>query len=86
MTKGRLEIGIARGAYSYEYERIVPGMDAWNAGKRMREIAPTLRKLWHGDYAHNGEFFKFPSTTSAPKPIQKNGPPIWIAARDPNSQ
>ena len=85
MTKGRLEIGIARGAYSYEYERIVPGMDAWNAGKRMREIAPTLRKLWHGDYAHNGEFFKFPSTTSAPKPIQKNGPPIWIAARDPNS-
>ena len=85
MTKGRLEIGIARGAYSYEYERIVPGMDAWNAGKRMREIAPTLRKLWHGDYAHNGEFFQFPSTTSAPKPIQKNGPPIWIAARDPNS-
>ena len=85
ITKGRLEIGIARGAYSYEYERIVPGMDAWNAGKRMREIAPTLRKLWHGDYAHNGEFFQFPSTTSAPKPIQKNGPPIWIAARDPNS-
>ena len=40
---------------------------------------------WHGDYAHNGEFFQFPSTTSAPKPIQKNGPPIWIAARDPNS-
>ena len=85
ITKGRLEIGIARGAYSYEYERIVPGMDAWNAGKRMREIAPTLRKLWHGDYAHNGEFLQFPSTTSAPKPIQKNGPPIWIAARDPNS-
>ena len=85
MTKGRLEIGIARGAYSYEYERIVPGMDAWNAGKRMREIAPTLRKLWHGDYAHNDEFFQFPSTTSTPKPIQKNGPPIWIAARDPNS-
>ena len=28
ITKGRLELGIARGAYSYEYERIVPGMDA----------------------------------------------------------
>ena len=85
ITKGRLEIGIARGAYSYEYERLVPGMDAWNAGKRMREITPTLRKLWKGNYAHNGEFFRFPSTTSAPKPMQKNGPPIWIAARDPNS-
>ena len=48
MTKGRLEIGIARGAYSYEYERIMPGMDAWEAGQRMRETAPTLRKLWQG--------------------------------------
>ena len=85
MTKGRLEIGIARGAYSYEYERIMPGMDAWEAGQRMRETAPTLRKLWQGDYAHEGEFFQFPATTSAPKPVQENGPPIWIAARDPNS-
>jgi len=65
MTKGRLEIGIARGAYSYEYERIMPGMDAWEAGQRMRETAPTLRKLWQGDYAHEGEFFQFPATTSA---------------------
>ncbi|NCX20366.1 MAG: LLM class flavin-dependent oxidoreductase [Rhodobacteraceae bacterium] len=85
MTKGRLEIGIARGAYSYEYERIMPGMDAWEAGQRMRETAPALRKLWQGDYAHEGEFFQFPATTSAPKPVQENGPPIWIAARDPNS-
>ena len=26
-----------------------------------------------------------PSTSSAPKPKQAGGPPIWIAARDPNS-
>jgi len=82
---GRLEVGIARGAYSYEYERLMPGMDAWEAGQRMRETVPTLRKLWAGDYAHDGEFFKFPSTSTAPKPLQENGPPIWIAARDPNS-
>lgn len=85
MTKGRLELGIARGAYSYEYERVMPGLDAWEAGQRMRETAPALRKLWRGDYTHEGEFYSFPSTTSTPKPVQKNGPPIWIAARDPNS-
>jgi len=85
MTGGRLEMGIARGAYSYEYERIMPGMDAWEAGLRMRETAPLLRKLWQGDCSHEGEFFNFPSTSSAPKPVQKDGPPIWIAARDPNS-
>ena len=85
ITGGRIELGIARGAYSYEYERLMPGMDAWEAGQRMRETAPLLRKLWAGDCAHEGEYFSFPATTSAPQPTQENGPPIWIAARDPNS-
>lgn len=85
MTGGRLELGIARGAYSYEYERLMPGLDAWQAGQRMRECAPLLRPLWEGDCAHEGEFFNFPATTSAPQPAQEGGPPIWIAARDPNS-
>lgn len=85
MTHGRIELGIARGAYSYEYERLMPGMDAWEAGQRMRELAPLLPKLWEGDCAHDGAFFSFPATTAAPKPVQDGGPPIWIAARDPNS-
>ncbi|MEM7283386.1 MAG: LLM class flavin-dependent oxidoreductase, partial [Pseudomonadota bacterium] len=43
------------------------------------------RKLWQGDYAHEGDFYQFPSTSSAPKPVQEDGPPLWIAARDPAS-
>lgn len=82
---GRLDIGIARGAYNFEYQRLVPGLDAWGAGQRMRELIPAVRGLWEGDYAHDGEFWKFPSTTSAPKPVQQPNPPIWVAARDPNS-
>ena len=85
MTKGRIEVGIARGAYAFEYERLMPGMDAWEAGQRMRETTPLLPQLWAGDCAHEGEFYAFPPTTSAPKPKQDGGPPIWIAARDPNS-
>jgi alkanesulfonate monooxygenase SsuD/methylene tetrahydromethanopterin reductase-like flavin-dependent oxidoreductase (luciferase family) len=63
----------------------MPGMDAWEAGQRLRETAPLLRPLWAGDCAHDGQYFHFPSTTSTPKPMQPEGPPIWIAARDPNS-
>lgn len=85
MTDGRIELGIARGAYSYEYQRLMPGMDAWEAGQRMRESTPLLPKLWAGDCAHEGAFYSFPATTAAPKPLQDGGPPIWIAARDPNS-
>jgi alkanesulfonate monooxygenase SsuD/methylene tetrahydromethanopterin reductase-like flavin-dependent oxidoreductase (luciferase family) len=85
LTGGRLELGIARGAYSYEYERVMPGLDAWQAGQRMRETTPLLRQLWRGDCEHEGEFYQFPSSSSTPKPLQPDGPPIWIAARDPNS-
>ncbi|MEQ6202293.1 LLM class flavin-dependent oxidoreductase [Sulfitobacter sp. HNIBRBA2951] len=85
ITDGRIEVGIARGAYSYEYERLMPGMDAWEAGCRMRETAPLLPKLWSGDCAHEGAYYQFAATTSAPKPVQDGGPPVWIAARDANS-
>jgi alkanesulfonate monooxygenase SsuD/methylene tetrahydromethanopterin reductase-like flavin-dependent oxidoreductase (luciferase family) len=84
-TGGRLDLGIARGAYSFEYERLLPGLDAMGAGKRLREMVPAIQQLWQGDYAHDGEFWKFPATTTSPKPLQQPGPPIWIAARDPNS-
>lgn len=84
ITDGRLDLGIARGAYSFEYERLLPGLDAWGAGQRMRELIPAVKGVWEGDYAHDGEFWKFPPTTSAPKPLQAPIP-MWVAARDPNS-
>lgn len=84
ITDGRLELGIARGAYSFEYERLLPGLDAWGAGQRMRELVPAVKGVWAGDYAHDGEFWTFPATTSAPKPLQ-DPIPVWVAARDPNS-
>lgn len=85
ITGGRLDIGLARGAYNFEYQRLLPGLDAWGAGQRLREMVPAVKGVWKGDYAHDGEFWKFPATTSAPKPLQQPHPPLWIAARDPNS-
>jgi alkanesulfonate monooxygenase SsuD/methylene tetrahydromethanopterin reductase-like flavin-dependent oxidoreductase (luciferase family) len=84
-TGGRLDLGVARGAYTFEYDRLMPGLDAWGAGLRLREMIPAIRGLWKGNFVHDGEFWKFPATTSAPKPVQAPEPPIWIAARDPNS-
>ena len=86
ITGGRLDIGIARGAYNFEYQRLSPGLDAWAPGQRMREMVPAIKGLWAGDYAHDGEFWSFPATTSAPKPLQQPHPPIWVAARDPDSR
>lgn len=85
ITGGRLELGLARGAYPYEYDRMVPGMDAAEAGRRLREVASLVRPLWAGDCSHEGEFYSFPLTSSSPKPLQADGPPIWIAAQEPES-
>lgn len=85
VTGGRLDIGLARGAYVFEYERLRPGLDAFAAGQALRELVPAIKGLWEGDYAHDGEQWSFPKTTSAPKPVQQPHPPLWIAARDPNS-
>lgn len=85
ITGGRLDIGLARGAYTYEYERLRPVLDAFTAGQALREIVPAIKGLWRGDYEHAGEQWSFPKTTSSPKPVQSPHPPLWIAARDPNS-
>tara|TARA_R110000868_G_scaffold307426_2_gene568967 strand:- start:29229 stop:30245 length:1017 start_codon:yes stop_codon:yes gene_type:complete len=86
MSDGRLEIGIARGAYQFEFDRMAKGMDASTGGKYLRELVPAVQKLWQGDYAHDGECYSFPMSTSVPKPIQNEPhPPLWIAARDPDS-
>ncbi|MCI1262797.1 MAG: LLM class flavin-dependent oxidoreductase [Tetrasphaera jenkinsii] len=85
ISNGRCELGVARGAYQFEFDRMAGGMPATEGGKSLRELVPALRKLWAGDYAHDGEIWQFPVSTSVPKPVQQDGPPIWIAARDPDS-
>jgi flavin-dependent trigonelline monooxygenase, oxygenase component len=85
ISNGRMEVGLARGAYQYEFDRMAPGLAASDGGKHLRELVPAVRKLWQGDYAHDGEIWQFPTSTSVPKPVQRPTPPMWVAARDPDS-
>lgn len=86
ITGGRLELGIARGAYSFEYERMMQGgMDAWEAGERLREVICSVKGLWAGNHTQDSKYYQFPKTTSAPKPFTSDGPPMWVAARDIHS-
>ena len=83
ITEGRLEFGIGSGAYQREFDRMHPGLKQSDAWKYMQEESSSNKKLWEGDYEHNGEFWSFPLSTSVPKPVQKGGPPVWVAARAP---
>ena len=85
LLDGRLEIGLGRGAYQYEFDRLAGGIPQGEGGKYLREIIPVVKELWKGDYAHDGELWQFPAVTSVPKPLQKPHPRLWVAARDPNT-
>lgn len=85
ISHGRMEVGLARGAYQYEFDRMMNGMPATDGGKYLREMVPVVKALWQGDVAHEGEIWKFPTSTSSPRPLQQPTPPMWIAARDPDS-
>jgi len=82
VSDGRLEFGIGSGAYQREFDRMKPGLDQRDSWRYMQEMLPVVEALWKGDYAHNGEFWTFPTATSCPKPVQDDVP-IWVAARAP---
>ena len=82
ITGGRLEFGIGSGAYQREFDRMKPGLRQSDGWRYMQEMLPAVRELWKGDYAHDGEFWQFPASTSVPKPLQKEVP-VWVSARSP---
>lgn len=85
LSEGRLEFGIGRGAFQYEFDRMAGGIDQRQGGQHMREMLPVVLALWRGDVAHEGTLWRFPLATSVPKPLQQPHPPLWVAARDPDT-
>jgi alkanesulfonate monooxygenase SsuD/methylene tetrahydromethanopterin reductase-like flavin-dependent oxidoreductase (luciferase family) len=83
ISGGRLEFGIGSGAYQREFDRMHAGLKQSDGWRYMNEMLPAVKALWAGDYAHDGEFWSFPASTSVPKPLQSPHPPIWVAARAP---
>lgn len=85
LTEGRLEIGFARGATLYEYERF--GLDDKQAAGRLQECMDILLGLWgsEGEFGFQGQHFQFDKTYVNPRPVQKPHPPMSLAARSPES-
>jgi alkanesulfonate monooxygenase SsuD/methylene tetrahydromethanopterin reductase-like flavin-dependent oxidoreductase (luciferase family) len=85
LTGGRLELGLGCGAYQREFNRMAGGLKAQEAVPYMLEMLPILKRLWQGDYEHQGQYWSFPKATACPKPVQTPHPPVWVAARNPVS-
>jgi alkanesulfonate monooxygenase SsuD/methylene tetrahydromethanopterin reductase-like flavin-dependent oxidoreductase (luciferase family) len=84
LSGGRLELGLGRGSYQYEFDRMANGMPQLQGAEYLTEIIPAVQALWAGEYSHEGKHWSFPTTTSVPKPVQDR-PPMWVAARGPET-
>ena len=82
LTGGRLQIGVGRGAFPYEFERY--GVDFAKSREIFDESLEVLIALLsEEEVSWDSERYKFAPMTVMPRPVQKPHPPIWIAAMAP---
>ena len=81
-TNGRLMLGVGRGAFAYEMERLGVPMD--ETQERFNEALEVLQSLlteeevsWHGKY------YDFDSLTVMPRPLTPGGPELMMAVMNP---
>jgi alkanesulfonate monooxygenase SsuD/methylene tetrahydromethanopterin reductase-like flavin-dependent oxidoreductase (luciferase family) len=81
---GRLELGVGRGAYEYEFERL--GVPFKEGKERFFETLDTLEKIWHSpdrSVSYEGQYNSFDEAYVWPRPAQTPHPPLWVAAMTP---
>jgi alkanesulfonate monooxygenase SsuD/methylene tetrahydromethanopterin reductase-like flavin-dependent oxidoreductase (luciferase family) len=79
LCDGRLEIGLGRGAFHYEFDRF--GVDEQIAAQRLRDGMDAIDGLLtHDDFEYQGR-----TSTAVPKPLQRPHPPMWVACRSPDT-
>jgi len=78
ISGGRLVLGVGAGYAPEEFEAF--GVPVTERGSRMDEAVPLLRRLLSGErVSHAGRHYRIAGATVAPRPVQRPGPPLWIA-------
>jgi probable F420-dependent oxidoreductase len=78
LSGGRVSLGVGLGWWPLEYE--VHGSVFAERGARMEEALEILRLVWADeDVSYDGRLWSFPPLTVHPRPVQRPGPPLWVA-------
>jgi alkanesulfonate monooxygenase SsuD/methylene tetrahydromethanopterin reductase-like flavin-dependent oxidoreductase (luciferase family) len=83
ISNGRISIAVSvAGTAEYnEREFIACGVPFHQKAGRLSESIVLMRRLWsEKSFAFDGKYYRFKEVGVLPKPIQKPGIPIWIAA------
>src|SRR2546423_3474662 len=77
LSNGRLILGVGIGWLEEEFQAL--GIPWQRRAQRTRETIDVMRKLWSEDRSSSdGEFVKFDSVRSFPKPANGKSVPVWF--------
>ncbi|MDA7963582.1 LLM class flavin-dependent oxidoreductase [Ruegeria sp.] len=81
-TEGRLLLGVGRGAFKVEMERLGVPMEETRA--RFDESLDVLQALLHDEeVSWNGTYYTFDPITIMPRPVRPGGPQMMMAVMNP---
>lgn len=80
--EGRLILGVGRGAFRFELERLgVPMAETQARFNESLEVLQTL--LTEEEVSWDGEYYRFDPITIMPRPMRPGGPPMMMAVMNP---
>jgi len=83
-TDGRLLLGVGRGAFAFEMERM--GVPLADSREKFDESLAVLQALLSEDeVSWDGKYYRFASLTIMPRPATAGGPPVMLSALRPQA-
>ena len=83
MSRGRLELGLGRGASPIEIASF--DVDPADAPAMNREATEVILKALASDVLnHDGKFYRYQNVRIAARPLQQPHPPLWFAPIEPS--
>ena len=79
LSRGRLDFGVGRGLYKYDYD--VANVAMSESRERFDENLAIIRALWTEEQvSYRGRWTTLEGHSLGPRPVQRPCPPIWVAA------
>jgi probable F420-dependent oxidoreductase len=80
ISGGRMRLGVGLG---YREEELAAfGIERSSRAARLEEAVEVLRRAWADGSIHfEGRHYRYDDINVTPKPVQRPGPPIWLAGR-----
>ncbi len=83
-TEGRLMLGVGRGAFGYEMDRLGVPLDT-SREKFDESLDVLVALLSEEEVSWNGKYYQFEPLTVMPRPMSVGGPPIMMAVLVPEA-